>query len=299
MSAFDDELRRMREMEKLLEPYREALKSMFTVDNRLEEALEREGQLKAAFPDGSYAELLRAQALSTEHASILEQQRYGFLESSIDREVLRFSIDAREQHKEQVYELGVQVQTAFDAHVTQMMELLRQNDMLGQLRGRLLEPTTYKFELFDEDPPQSQIVVVQEITAELLQELKNEPKNVYRLTSRKFEYLVAELLQRSGYEVEVTSATRDGGKDVIAKLKTPALTFILYVECKHNHPDNKVGVQIARQLFGVVQADRVSAGLIVTTSSFTEPALKYQRQFPHLLDLKAYDALARWLCEIG
>ncbi|MBW4656883.1 MAG: restriction endonuclease [Kaiparowitsia implicata GSE-PSE-MK54-09C] len=70
------------------------------------------------------------------------------------------------------------------------------------------------------------------ISNELIDHLSRFPDEVYGLTSRQFEELTAELLNRQGYEVELTSETRDGGKDLYAVKKDGLGSFLFLVECK-------------------------------------------------------------------
>ena len=67
--------------------------------------------------------------------------------------------------------------------------------------------------------PSSEIVAVAApriVTAReaLVEGLRQRPDSIYELPPRKFEELLAELLTDRGWEVELTPATRDGGKDI-------------------------------------------------------------------------------------
>jgi restriction system protein len=70
---------------------------------------------------------------------------------------------------------------------------------------------------------------------------------------------------------------------------------MLLVECKRYSPPNKVSVETARQSYGVVQRDRASAGVIVTTSYFTKPAKEFASGVPYQLFLIDFDNLSNWL----
>ena len=67
------------------------------------------------------------------------------------------------------------------------------------------------------------------------------------------------------------------------------------VECKRRQPENPVEVRLIRELYGVVVAERATAGLLVTTSSFTRDALQFQAPIKHQLSLKSYADLVKWL----
>lgn len=89
---------------------------------------------------------------------------------------------------------------------------------------------------------------VSEINDWMLNELNKNPTDLYQLSSRRFEELVAELLMRKGYNVELTPATRDGGKDIYAARKDDLGSFLYIVECKKYKPTHKIGVNILRSM---------------------------------------------------
>lgn len=83
---------------------------------------------------------------------------------------------------------------------------------------------------------------------------------------------MAEIYNKLGYKVELTKATRDGGKDIIIRKPDILGDFIYYVECKRYAANNPVGVGIVRALDGVINMDRVNGGIIATTSYFAQDA---------------------------
>lgn len=84
------------------------------------------------------------------------------------------------------------------------------------------------------------------------------------LSSRDFEFLVAHLYRRQGYDVVVTPAQKDGGKDVIAKRPHE----VIYIECKNWR--GRVDSDVVAGLVGRIEAHRVTRGIVVGTSGFTE-----------------------------
>ena len=129
----------------------------------------------------------------------------------------------------------------------------------------------------------------------LIDDLAAHPRRVHDLSSRQFEELVAELMNRDGMDVQLTPPQRDGGRDVLAYLRTPAGEHLFYVECKRYSSEHPVGVRIVRELFGVVEAERATAGLLVTTSRFTDGALRFREAVRHRMSLKDFEVLAAWL----
>ena len=103
------------------------------------------------------------------------------------------------------------------------------------------------------------------------------PDFLYKMTSRQFEEFVAEMLEKKGYSVHITPATRDGGKDVIIA-KQDFFSYLFYVECKKYAPDHHVGIDIIQRLYGVISAEHATGGIIATTSSFTRDAKDYIRK---------------------
>jgi restriction system protein len=141
------------------------------------------------------------------------------------------------------------------------------------------------------------IVDVSAANAEVLKLLNRQPDLIWQVPSRKFEELVAEILEKQGYEVDLTPASGDGGFDMYAARKEGLGKFLYLVECKRYTPPNKVGVEIVRALNGVVHAKDATAGAIVTTSYFTKGAQEFQREQEHRMNLHDYIVLREWLAK--
>lgn len=135
------------------------------------------------------------------------------------------------------------------------------------------------------------------VNDELIAHLARHPERMRELTPRRFEELVAELLKCQGFEPTLTPRTRDGGRDILAARSDRLGTLLYLVECKRYAPENKVGVETVRSIYGVVQSERASKGVIVTTSSFTKQALAFASPLMFQLSLRDFDALRQWLDE--
>ena len=143
--------------------------------------------------------------------------------------------------------------------------------------------------------PEKVVVSVSDINDELLTRLKSDPELLRSLSPRKFEEVVAELLEKQGYTVELTPASGDGGFDMYAAKHEALGQFLYLVECKRYTPPNKVGVQVVRALHGVVQQKQATSGVIVTTAFFTKGAKEFQHELKHQLQLHDYIELQKWL----
>jgi restriction system protein len=88
---------------------------------------------------------------------------------------------------------------------------------------------------------------------------------------QEFEQMVGEWFRRQGYAVtEAGGAGPDGGIDLV--LHKNGEKFL--VQCKQWRA-LKVGVGVVRELYGVMAAERVAGGFVVTSGSFTEDAKKF------------------------
>lgn len=129
----------------------------------------------------------------------------------------------------------------------------------------------------------------------LLSELTKNPKSIYDLPPRKFEELVAEMLTRDGFSVTITPETRDGGKDILAVNNTTLGNHLYLVECKRYAPERPIDVSLVRALYGVVEAEKANAGILVTTSYFTKDAIKFRDTIKHRMSFEDYENLIGWI----
>lgn len=133
----------------------------------------------------------------------------------------------------------------------------------------------------------------------LVERLRRQPSSIYELPPRKFEELIAELLTDLGYEVELTPATRDGGKDILAYMTTPHGKLLCLVEAKKYRRDRHVGVELVRQLYGTLIDADASSAMLVTTSSFSSGAKAFEQRHQYKLALRDYGSVIQWIEEYG
>jgi restriction system protein len=129
----------------------------------------------------------------------------------------------------------------------------------------------------------------------LLQRLAHSPSLLFQLEPRKFEELVARMLEDQGCDVTLTKRSRDGGYDVLGRMKSGPADLLFFAECKRYGPQHKVGVEVVRGLFGVTESYRANLGLVITTSSFTKDAIREKLRIGPRIDLKEYGDLCTWL----
>lgn len=105
-----------------------------------------------------------------------------------------------------------------------------------------------------------------------------------------FEALVGEAFRRKGYAViETGGGGADGGIDLALKKEGE----IFLVQCKQ-WKAYKVGVDVVRELYGVMAAKGATGGFVVTSGVFTDEAKAFASgQNITLIDGKALHALIR------
>ena len=144
-------------------------------------------------------------------------------------------------------------------------------------------------------PPSGLAIAVQTVSAELIGYLAKHPEALYTLRPRQFEELIAELLANFGWEVHLTPPVKDGGYDIFAISKGDAgVRTSWIVECKKYKLENKVGVDIARSLWGVKSDKKVANALLATTSHFTRDVFHFKAS-RYDLELRDFEGVVDWI----
>ncbi len=103
---------------------------------------------------------------------------------------------------------------------------------------------------------------------------ENLREKLHAMDPSQFEVLVAELLEKLGYEkVKVTGRTGDKGIDVVATLTMGGITSVkTVVQVKRYKQGKNLSGAIIAQLRGSAEVDQ--RGLVITTSDFTKEGKK-------------------------
>jgi restriction system protein len=119
-------------------------------------------------------------------------------------------------------------------------------------------------------------------TTDVLSSLESRP-NLMDLSPGEFEALITNLFAAMGLETKLTQASRDGGVDCVAYDSRPVLGGKVVIQAKRY--TNTVGVSAVRDLFGTVQNEGASKGILVTTSGYGKAAYDFAAGKPlELLD---------------
>lgn len=117
-------------------------------------------------------------------------------------------------------------------------------------------------------------------------------ESIRLLDWRKFEQLLGEYYRRKGFRVrENPHGGADGGVDLWLENDDG----LHLVQCKQWRA-RKVGVEIVRELYGVMAAEGAAGGSVVNSGSFTEAARSFARGKP--IDLIGGEALEQMIAEV-
>lgn len=139
---------------------------------------------------------------------------------------------------------------------------------------------------------QPQIVLA---TDSLIKSLKKSPMDIYKVTPRQFEQIIADLLCDMGWEVELTKETRDGGKDILAYMNTDLGKLLCLVEAKRYSSTRPVGVGLIRTLYGTFCDYQANSAMMVTTSRYSDDAREFQKRHGYHLSLREYTDVVEWI----
>jgi len=116
--------------------------------------------------------------------------------------------------------------------------------------------------------------------------------NLMELSPKEFEALIQNLFAAMGLEARQTRPSRDGGVDCVAFDPRPIFGGKVVIQAKRYK--HTVGVSAVRDLFGTLQNEGASKGILVTTSGYGQASFDFANGKPielisgaHLLHLLA------------
>lgn len=139
-----------------------------------------------------------------------------------------------------------------------------------------------------------------EINEELIEYLSRNPKMLYELHWRKFEELLSALFRSKGYDTELGPGSGDGGVDIRMVSKSGVTgNFLTLVQAKRYSEKNRIKLTPVQALYGVLEAEKASSGLFVTTSSYEPCARRFAESHPYRLKLADKSDIRTWLREFN
>jgi restriction system protein len=111
------------------------------------------------------------------------------------------------------------------------------------------------------------------ISARYMSRKSNDGTAVLRsLSPRQLEQLAASLYTKMGFQCELTQATRDGGRDVIARLELPGRREHRVIDCAHYA--GSVPITKARAILGVAYNEHATSAVLLTTGRISKATHK-------------------------
>ena len=130
----------------------------------------------------------------------------------------------------------------------------------------------------------------------LAKQLIEKGKLLSNLNWRDFEKLIGDLLEKDGWNVVVTQATKDGGIDIIADKIDVNIGNIKSVwQAKKYSGKNFVKLKEVRELYAIREEQKASKALMVTTNRLTRDAIKWIKKDEYRFGYKDNKDLEKWI----
>lgn len=124
------------------------------------------------------------------------------------------------------------------------------------------------------DTPKIAELAIASFSLRIVEAIRDKKITLDELHWKAFEDLVAELLAKDGYTVQIGKRTKDGGVDIFAEREIFHVGKILTVwQAKKLKPTNKVGISTIRELADTRQEKKATKGIIVTNTFLTKGAI--------------------------
>jgi len=108
--------------------------------------------------------------------------------------------------------------------------------------------------------------------------LLDQRPNLMQLNPNEFEALIQNLFSKMGLDTKLTRASRDGGVDCVAFDPRPIFGGKVVIQAKRYK--HTVGVSAVRDLYGTLQNEGASKGILVTTSGYGQASVDFAANKP-------------------
>lgn len=124
--------------------------------------------------------------------------------------------------------------------------------------------------------------------------IKNNPTLLETMDWRLFEEMLADILRRFKYDVELTKATKDGGIDIIAIKKDENFGLHKYL-LQAKRYSSSVQVSPVRELLFLHDEYKATKSCLATTANFTSGAWKLAEKHKWKMELKDQQGILQWI----
>ena len=135
------------------------------------------------------------------------------------------------------------------------------------------------------------------LNSDLYEHFSKNSHQLTRLDWRKFEMLVAELLQAQGFETELGPGHADGGVDVRLLLRDPIGDILTFVQVKKYDIKNPIRLQAVQALHGVKEAEGADNSMFVTTSRYLPSAKNFASRENVQMELYVSEDVRKWCAD--
>ena len=135
------------------------------------------------------------------------------------------------------------------------------------------------------------------LNSELYEHFSKNSDQLTRLDWRKFEMLVAELLQAQGFEAELGPGHADGGVDIRLLQRDPIGDILTLVQVKKYDVKHPIRLQAVQALHGVKEAEDADNSMFVTTSRYLMSAKNFASRDNVQMKLYVSDDVRKWCAD--
>lgn len=143
---------------------------------------------------------------------------------------------------------------------------------------------------------QARVQIFDYVDPALYKLILNDPSLLNSLDWRVFEKLLADIIERCGYRVELTRGSKDGGIDIFAFGQKSHFGNEKYI-IQAKRSKNVITVEPVRELMFLHHHEKASKACLVTTSTFSKGAWEIANLYQWQLELKDNPKLLEWIKE--
>jgi restriction system protein len=121
---------------------------------------------------------------------------------------------------------------------------------------------------------------------------------LYNIHWRDFEHLVAHILEKLGYKIELTRGSKDGGVGIFSRKTLDIGSILTIVQYKAIKEGSKVGIDTVKTLYANANLYNASNGILATTGYFTRGSLALFDSLQHRLSPADHDCILDWIKKV-